>query len=96
MVELIYIAQQINNNNAICRKLVIPATTEKPVTTTGTFTTLISVINDKPNLIMVEREVNAAKFAAINNVGDFTAIANTAKFVKQNFKSSFSQKSQVR
>ena len=95
MVELIYIAQQISSNEAICAKLVNPATDKEKATTTATYTTLLSVINGESNLVMVERGVNAAKFTAIASVGDFAADTQPPDSRKETF-SRLSKKIQVR
>ena len=63
MVELSYLAEQINNNQAMyCPKLVNQGQT---ATTTDIFKKIFFAINGNTNLARVESEVNQAKGAAM-------------------------------
>ena len=96
MVELLFIAQQISGNKAICDKLVNPAKPGQKPTTTAAYSLLVSTINGASNLVMVEKDINKAKALAMGAGGltVTTSEAASASKKKQFFR--VSKKTQVR
>ena len=95
MVELAYIAQQINSDEAICNKLVKPAEPGQKATITKDYTKLLGLINGASNLVMVEKDINKAKGTALAGIGNLIATGDTPESRKEKF-SSLSKKTQVR